>query len=267
MKTATKYLLLSIILVGLISNISNAANKKDDTKLIKEKSFQISAGKNLVVSTSSGDVEITRWDKDEVYVKVWGNKNAEEKFRFDFEANTEQVKIKAERKGGWGWFSNIRLKFEIKVPASFNLNINTSGGDIKIGGVKGDIDLVTSGGDIWGDRFEGNFSATTSGGNVNLFCGNSKINATTSGGDIDLDYTGLNKGIELNTSGGDISIKVPQNFDANINLTTSGGDVECNLPLNNVKKLSDSKVIGEINKGGEKLNAHTSGGDITVSKK
>ncbi len=267
MKIATKYLLISLFLVGLISNLSIAANKKDDIKVIKEKSFPIAAGKNLVVSTSSGDVEITKWDKDEVYVKVWGNENAEEKFRYDFEANSEQVKIKAERKGGWGWFSNIRLKFEIKVPASFNLNVNTAGGDIKIGGVKGNIDLVTSGGDIWGDRFEGNFSATTSGGDVNLYCGNSKIKATTSGGDIDLDYTGLNKGIELSTSGGDISIKVPQIFDAAVDLSTSGGDVECNLPLNNVKKLSDTKIIGEINKGGEKLSAHTSGGDITVNKK
>ncbi len=267
MKTATKYLLLSIFLIGLISNVSNALNKKDDTRLIREKSFPIASGKNLVVSTNSGDVEITRWDKDEVYVKVWGNKNAEEKFRYDFEANNDQVKIKAERKSGWSWFSNIKLKFEIKVPSSFNLNINTAGGDVKIGGVKGDIVLVTSGGDIWGDRFEGNFSATTSGGDINLYCGNSKIKATTSGGDIDLDYTGLNKGIELTTSGGDISIKVPQNFDANVDLATSGGDVECNLPLNNVKKLSDTKIIGEINKGGELIRAHTSGSDITVIKK
>lgn len=267
MKIATKYLLVSILFVAFVTNVSSAVNKKDDTKVIKEKSFPTSAGKNLIVSASSGDVEITRWDKEEVYVKIWGNKNAEEKFRFDFEDNNEQIKIKAEKKDSWSWFSNLKLKFEIKVPASFNLNVNIAGGDIKIGGVKGYIVLVTSGGNIWGDRFEGDFTATTSGGDINLYCANSKINATTSGGDIDLDYTGLNKGIELSTSGGDISVKVPQNFDANINLTTSGGDVECNLPLNNVKKLSDTKIIGEINRGGESLSAHTSGGDIIVNAK
>jgi hypothetical protein len=50
-------------------------------------------------------------------------------------------------------------------------------------------------------------------------------------------------------------------------LSTSGGDVSCSLNMSNVKKSSGSRLIGDLNGGGQKLSAHTSGGDITVSEK
>lgn len=267
MKTLTAYLLIFAFIFGLLINPTLAYSKGDDTKTIHEKSFKISPDKKLVLNTDTGDIQITPWDKSEVYIKVIGNDRAAEKFTYNFNATSEEVTIDVKKKGGWSWFSNIKLKFEIKVPANFNVDANTAGGDIKIGGVKGDITLKTSGGDIWGDRFEGYFVAKTSGGDINLFCNNAKIEANTSGGDIELDYTGVNKGIELKTSGGDINIKVPANFNAKTELRTSGGEVDCNLTLNNVTKLSETKVIGNINSGGAPLIAITSGGDITVYKK
>jgi DUF4097 and DUF4098 domain-containing protein YvlB len=267
MKTLTNYFLMLALIFTLPINYVNAESKKDDKKIIHEKTFKISAGKKLLIDTDTGDIIITPWDKAEVYVKVIGNDNAAEKFDYDFNASAEEIKIVADRKGSWGWFSNINLRFEIKVPANFNIYANTAGGDIKVGGVKGDINLKTSGGDIWGDRVEGIFSAKTSGGDINIFSNNAKIEANTSGGDIEVEYTGVNQGIELKTSGGDIDIKVPSDFNAKAELRTSGGDVECNLTLNNVTKLSETKIDADINKGGKPLIAITSGGDVTVYKK
>lgn len=267
MKLYFKSLLTLLIAVAFTFSYSFASVKGDDKKVIHEKSFNIAAGKKIILNTGTGDIQITPWDKAEVYVKVLGNDNAKEKFDFSFNATSDEVTIEAERKSGWNWFSNISLKFEIKVPANFNIYANTSGGDIKVAGVKGDINLKTSGGDIWGDRFEGNFSAKTSGGDINLFCNNAKIEASTSGGDIELEYTGTNQGIDLKTSGGDIDIKLPADFNAKAELKTSGGDVDCNLTMNEVKKLSETKIDANINKGGKPLIAVSSGGDITVKKK
>lgn len=267
MKVLTIHFLSFLLICGFSVNLSLASTKDSDTKVIHEKSFNISAGKKLFLNTDTGNIQITPWNKSEVYVKVIGNDNAAEKFTYNFNANSEEVNIEVDKKSGWSWFSNIKLRFEIKVPANFNVYANTAGGDIKIGGVKGNLTLKTSGGDIWGDRFEGDFVAKTSGGDINLFCNNAKINASTSGGDIELEYTGLNKSIELKTSGGDIDIKVPQNFNANVDLRTSGGDISCSFKLNDMKKLSETKVIGNINNGGLPLIANTSGGDITVYKK
>ncbi len=267
MKIFAKYLVALTLIFALSLNQTLASSKSDDKKVIKEKTFQIAAGKKINVTCDGGDVVFTPWDKSEVYVKIIGNDKAAEKYDFIFESNSDEITVKAERRSQWNWFSNLSLKIEVKIPSNFNIYTNTSGGDIKVAGVTGGIYLETSGGDIWGDRFEGNFYASTSGGDINLFCNNAKIEASTSGGDITVEYSGKNQGIELSTSGGDIDVRVPPDFDAEAELKTSGGDVDCNLTLNNVKKLSDTKIIGNINKGGNPLIAATSGGDVSVYKK
>ena len=267
MKIFTKYLVALTLIFALSLNNTFASSKHDDKKVIHEKTFNISAGKKLNVNADVGDVIVTVWDKSEVYIKVIGNENTADKFDFTFNGSSDEVTVTVEKKSGWNWFSNISLKIEVKVPKQFNINANTAGGDIKVGGVNGGIYLKTSGGDIWGDRFEGNFFAHTSGGDINLFCSNAKIEANTSGGDIELEYTGVNQGIELKTSGGDIDVRVPADFDAKALLRTSGGDVDCNLVMNNVTKLSETKIDANLNKGGKPLIAETSGGDVSVYKK
>ncbi len=159
------------------------------------------------------------------------------------------------------------MKYEIKVPAKFNIDVSTSGGDIKLGGVNGTAKLHTSGGDVWADRVEGNLDVSTSGGDISLICEGTEIVANTSGGDINLNYSGLNLGIDLTTSGGDIQVELPSDFDASMELSTSGGDVSCNLTMNNVTILSEHKIIADLNNGGMDFSAHTSGGDIDVMKK
>lgn len=240
----------------------------DDLQLIKEKSFNISPGKNLLVEISSGDVKVTYWDKEEVFVKILGDEDAMEKMNFTMEGNEDHVKVIGKRKSSSSsWFSSMDVKVEIKVPAQFNLDISTAGGDIKCGGITGKAELNTSGGDVWADKFSGDLNASTSGGDIFLFCTDTKIVAETSGGDVNLEYEGENKGIDLSTSGGDIEIILSKDFAASMELSTSGGDVSCSLNMSNVKKSSGSRLIGDLNGGGEKLYAHTSGGDITVTEK
>ena len=240
----------------------------DDLQLIKEKSFKILPGKNLYVDLSSGDVKITYWENEEVYVKIFGDEDAMEKMDFTLEGNDEEVKVIGKKTSAISsWFSDIDLEIEIKVPSRFNLDVNTAGGDIKCGGITGTVELNTSGGDVWADKFSGNLTASTSGGDIFLFCRDANIIAETSGGDIKLDYEGENKGVDLSTSGGDIEIKLSKEFKAAVELSTSGGDVSCSLSMSNIAKSSESRLIADLNGGGEKLLAHTSGGDISVTKR
>lgn len=258
-----------------------------DLKVLKERSFKISPGKNLKVEASSGDVAVTSWDKNEVYVKILGNSKAEDKMKFDFYNDEDNVEVIAKREHSFlGWFfSGIRLKIEIKVPINFNEKIktsggdvytknvsgnlyaSTSGGDINLENVNGVFDISTSGGDISAMNFQGKFEASTSGGDINLRGSESSIKASTSGGDIYLDYKGINKGIALSTSGGDIQIRLPENFNASAKMHTSGGDISCDLTANHAKKISSTRFEADLNDGGNPLYAETSGGDIDIIKK
>ena len=268
-----KVFLFNIIVLLLMHTFSACSNHhsnilNDDLNLITEKKFPISPGNDLRIKVSGGDVMITSWDRSEVYIKVLGNDNAKEKLDFIFDNSDSYVTFETESKGSvFNWFSGISLKIEVNVPESFNTGIHTSGGDIKLGGVSGTAKLHTSGGDVWAEKVEGNLDVSTSGGDISLICGDTELIAHTSGGDIDLNYFGPNLGIDLSTSGGDILVELPADFDASMKLSTSGGDVSCNLTLNNATKLSEHKIIADLNNGGMVFTAHTSGGDIDVMKK
>ncbi|MGB5847507.1 MAG: DUF4097 family beta strand repeat-containing protein [Ignavibacteriaceae bacterium] len=258
--------LFSYLFLGAAS--SGAITFADDLKVLHEKTFPINPGKQLKVKTPTGDVEVTYWDESKVYIKILGDDDAEERMSFEFNNDDNLVEIIADKDGSlFSWFSGINLKYEIKVPANFNVDVSTSGGDIKLGGVNGTAKLHTSGGDVWAERVEGNLDVSTSGGDIKLICGGTEIVAHTSGGDINLNYFGPNLGIDLSTSGGDIRVELPADFDASMELSTSGGDVSCNLTMNNATKLSGHKIVADLNNGGMEFNAHTSGGDIDVMKK
>ncbi len=277
-----------------------------EERVIHEKTFNTESGKNFKLSTSSGDVYISTWDKSQVYVKISGNRKAKDKVNFKFENNDDGIEITAKKDSWMNFFSwsGIYLKYEIKVPKNYNAYISTAGGDIKLYDINGEIRLETSGGDVFvkgtegkssistsggdiiaenndgkldvstsgGDirvkAFNGDVSASTSGGDIVLIGKKGRVNASTSGGDISLELLdATNEGIELSTTGGDIQVRVPGSFSANVDLSTTGGDVECDIPLTSKGKISASRIRGEINGGGKLLDCSTTGGDIHLMKR
>ena len=64
----------------------------DDLELIKERSFNISEGKNLIVDVPGGDITVTYWNKETVEVKIFGNEKAYDKMDFDISGDSETVR-------------------------------------------------------------------------------------------------------------------------------------------------------------------------------
>ncbi len=282
------------------SNISYS-----NLKVLQEKTFKTAPGKNFTLKAASGDVYISTNDSPSIYVKILGNEEAKKNITFNFENTNEGVSVEAKSNHGWNLFNlfnGIRLKFEITLPKNYNASVSSSGGDIYLSSLngeivlktsggdvtvknstgkfkvstsggdvdlynaKGDQNLSTSGGDIHSEGFEGNLDASTSGGDIYLKGSNGKIDAGTSGGEVKLIYSGKNFGINLRSSGGDVTAKLPADFNAHADLHTSGGSIDCGFKTMNVEKVSSSKLEGDLNSGGNTLYIRTSGGDITVRK-
>ncbi len=294
---AVTYLLLFITTVSYAGEL----------KLIDEKTFSVGKGEKLELKTAFGDVEITSWNKNEVSVKIYGNKRAEKKLSFNIERTDYGVLVESEKndeiRNWFNWFSGYSLKYEIKVPVEYNTFVKTAGGDVTVSGINGGSELTSSGGDITikdtKDKFvivtsggdigveshsgqlelstsggdvrvtssQGSVKAKTSGGDIVLETADGSIEAKTSGGDIKLNYNGQNKGIELATSGGDIKLRLPSDFSAGAELTTLGGDINIDFKNSRTNKMSSSKFVGELNNGGILLLCKTSGGDIILSEK
>ncbi len=277
----------------------------DDLKIVKEKTFQTKDYQNLSVEVSGANVKIQNWDKQEVYVKIFGNEKAATKLKYNVFQDGDIVRVIIKKKDSfWNWFgSNIKVRVEAFVPAKFNASVTTSGGDITVSGITGGFSFETSGGDINLKNLNGKVKAETSGGDIqltehkgNMFLSTSggditcknvigDVKAETSGGDIEVDqndgrlfaetsggdisilYNGENKGIDASTSGGDITAKFPASFKARVRLETSGGSVKSNFDNAKNIKVKRSELDAEYNGGGPLVKLETSGGDITVYQK
>ncbi len=111
----------------------------------RSKSFPAGKGGTLEVSTSVGDIKIVPWDKNEACIQVDGLDD-EELDRVKMSQSGSVIRV--EYRSRWSSWSG-RVQFTINVPAQFNLDLSTSGGDLTVSGeLSGKIDGTTSGGSI-----------------------------------------------------------------------------------------------------------------------
>jgi hypothetical protein len=239
-----------------------------------------------------------------VVVEVDGSDSRAEKYNVEFkqEGNTIYVTGKVKDRSFFKWHvGNLEARYTINVPKKFNTTVKTSGGDIESKNLIGKADYTTSGGNIEVEKLEGETIASTSGGNVNVrdiignveaetsggnvICENIKgnVDGSTSGGDVEANFidgrvkagtsggnvtikvNGDNKGINAETSGGDIDIFVKEGIGADIDAETTGGSVDCDLPVTVRGKVRDSELHGKLNGGGNSIRASTSGGSIRIT--
>jgi hypothetical protein len=268
--------LVSLLTLGVLL-ASPAVLSAKITRTV-EKNFTVQPGGNLKVRTSGGEIKVLTGPGDTVKVTATERIHADSEARADellqdLELTIEQsgnditAIAKYERSGGWhfGNWPPVNVSFTVVVPAKFNVDLGTSGGDIALQSINGRAHLRTSGGNLKIDRVEGEVDGSTSGGDIVLNEGTANVRLSTSGGNIHVDRAGGEA--DLSTSGGDIVINSVQ---GRLTASTSGGNVKANIkgPLKGDCKLTTSG--GEVSVSVDKdaafdLKARTSGGEVDAA--
>ncbi len=289
-----KKILVLFLMTLVMSSLSIAKKNSDDASDYQSKSFTVQKGGLLTVDVEPGAVRVESWIKDEVYVEAEGiDERHPDRLSMSQSGNNVTVKYKDRRSHS----NNIR--FNIKIPADFNANIQTSGGSIKqisiltgdfqaetqggsieIDHIIGKVEIRTGGGSIKAEKVEGNAEMKTGGGSVDIGLITGILEAKTGGGSITLHETGG----KVNASTGGGSIKA-ENASSWIELSTGGGSVTVRKALYGAKvktgggsvEMEDIAGMVEISTGGGSIqcelnpgstgNSHirTGGGEIELS--
>lgn len=275
-----------------------------DARIVRtvEKSFPVQPGGLLKASTQGGDIEVRTAETNEVNVTARQTIHATtdakadellEKLTLTMEQRGNDMILEAkyeERRFRWSMnWPPVQVDFIVTVPKSFNadlksaaseaqgkadaglfkatinLDLRTSGGDITVGDLQGNVKAHTSGGDLKFARIGGELTGTTSGGDIELVEGSARTKLTTSGGDISIEHA--HGPTEVSTSGGDIRIRSVQEL---ISASTSGGDIHADidgvLKHDTVLSTSGGNVKVKLRPdAGFRLDASTSGGDVDAS--
>jgi len=250
-----------------------------------EKDLKLDSGGRLVVEASTSDVIVTGRPESGAHVVITSKRSdLEDLFSFRFDEEPGAVRIEMRKRGLQLWPKSLQVRMEVQVPTKTSVEIRTGGGDVKVSHLGGDTNLETSGGDVAVSDLAGNLTATTSGGDIKLHDLTGEVKVKTSGGDITLENAGgrveahtsggdVNvafargnaKGGEIETSGGDIKVRVDPAVSLNLDASASSGEVTSNLPLKVTGEISQSRLHATLGSGGETLRVHTNGGSIHFS--
>ncbi|HEY2934799.1 MAG TPA: DUF4097 family beta strand repeat-containing protein [Acidobacteriota bacterium] len=248
-------LFLSLLLAGACSWESAALEAMgwEGIDRTVNRTFQVRPGGKLTVESDLGSIQVKSTSSDRVDVEVIRKVNARDDAEADKilrdldlqitqSGSDVQVRAKLPRHFGWdNWGRHLRLAFNINVPRSFNVDLQTSGGSIGVDDLQGEVRSKTSGGSLRFGHIQGPVHGRTSGGSIHLDSCNGNADVETSGGSIQMgDVEG---DVRADTSGGSIRIARVQ---GTVKAETSGGSIDV------------EEVMGQIQ-------ASTSGGGVSAS--
>jgi hypothetical protein len=244
------------LLVALFS-VMVAIPAKSETENVS-KSFSAESGGKLTIESDQGSIKVVTWAKQKVEVlveKKAGKQRQLDGFKVNFDQKGNDIFVE-----GDGVRNNrVSVKFIIKVPQKFNLDLKTGGGSIEVSDISGEVKVNTSGGNIIiGDVIQGNVEAKTSGGNINVGDVDGNLKVDTSGGNIRLGK--INGKSSIDTSGGNITLR---QGGSDVKAETSGGSIKIG-PVKGKVDVDTSGGSIQIGMADDDVVAKTSGGGINV---
>jgi DUF4097 and DUF4098 domain-containing protein YvlB len=239
---------LPIIAAALLFGASAfAADKDNASESFIRKSFNVAPGGKLTIRADRGSIDVKTGATDKVEIEVTrepGRGAAAdilEKHQVTFNQSGNDVLVEAKMPGmknGWFKGNNLKVHYDVTVPAKYNVNLKSSGGSISVKDLEGEARSETSGGSLKFGQIKGLVFGRTSGGSINVQGATQDVDIETSGGSITVGDAGGN--LIAKTSGGSIHVG---DVKGSVEAETSGGGIEV------------SGAAGPVN-------AHTSGGPI-----
>jgi len=257
---------------GALALMAVAAQASIDNNI--HRNFNVADGGTLVLDADLGDISINPGGAGVSIdvlrkARTTSQSKANDFFRdyevtFAQEGNTIRVKGKYDRPNKWFNFfgDDLDVKYTITVPSRFNVQLATSGGDIHVGDLNGEVRAKTSGGDLDLDRISGVVDARTSGGDVHIDAARSSVTLYTSGGDVSVGDASAT--VSARTSGGDIEVR---RAGGNLIAHTSGGSITIGEARGTIDASTSGGSIEArmAQQPGGDSQLKTSGGGITLS--
>jgi DUF4097 and DUF4098 domain-containing protein YvlB len=231
-----------------------------------EKDLKLAPGGDFRLDTDMGSVTVAASPDAGAHIVITSKrKELEDLLTFRFEEGVASASVVARRKHPTSsWFSSNggSVHYEIRVPAETRLTVDTSGGSIRVSGMRLAAKLETSGGSITVSDLVGDLDGNTSGGSIDLRDIKGQVRVETSGGGIEA--VSVDGPVHAGSSGGSIEL---QKVTGDIDAETSGGGIRIveagGLVRANTSGGSIEASFAKGNSRGGSL--ETSGGGIEVS--
>jgi hypothetical protein len=224
-------------------------------------------GGRLVVRADFGSIVVKPGAKDQMNCQIHlrAYRPSEEEARRYFQAYELSLRtvengdvVLVGRSTQHGEHQGLSVDYHVSVPLKFNLDLDTQGGDLRVGNLDGEFRGRTAGGNISSGDISGPVQVETAGGDITLGNMGQRVEAHTAGGAIHLkDVQG---DTVLETSGGEIVTGV---IKGSVSAKTAGGDIVLRGASGPVRAETAGGQI-QIGQCEGSVKAQTAGGSIRL---
>ncbi len=216
------------------------------------------AGLISVDASQNGGISIKGWDRNDVLVRAQVRAQAptDDQARdlvrqINIQSGGGQVKAYGpthENERDWS------VSYEIFVPSHISANLETVNGGVSVSDVNGNLECKTVNGGLSLHRVGGLVRGHTTNGGVSVELGGDRWDG---------------QGLEVTTTNGGVSLRVPQNYSAQLEAHTSNGGVHlADLPVQSLTHSNrpSHDVSTAIGNGGALLKVTTTNGGVSLTR-
>lgn len=231
------------------------AIKVEHSGEVVTRTIPLAAGGSFSISADVGDVKLTTWDQDAVFIEAKKHLGSrEDKAQLDMEIDTSDashVIVRTKRPEG----SEAHLDYEVKLPRNVIVkHVQTVRGDIELLGVYQQVTAEAVAGDIVAKEFSGVISAKTVNGTINL----------------ELSPPAQPVPMKIESVAGDVTIRFLDGYNADVDVSSLRGAIDhrgSGIELNVKRDFARVTARGRVGQGGPpEIRIQTVTGDIKLSR-
>jgi DUF4097 and DUF4098 domain-containing protein YvlB len=228
-----------------------------------DRTVDVRPGSRVEIDNVNGKVRVSAWDQPQVRIhavkKVHDSDDREimRQLRIDVRQEGSTLEIETahpRRKDDVGFLDflfgnhvNTSVDYEVTVPRTIDLSVETVNGSIVASDVSGEIEVETTNGKIDVARCSGTVDAETTNGSIS----------------VELMQVRAGRGMRFETTNGRINLTLPPNIAANIDASTTNGKIATEIPIT-TQRFSRRSLRGTLNGGGTDIVLRTTNGGIEI---
>ena len=287
--------MIGAALLAAAAPAAEAQRDRDEYAARVDTTVAFSRGGTVELQLVNGEIIVNGWSRDQVRIRATSERSG---LRLDASSGFITLGLRS----GAGHSGDTR--FEVTVPVGTRVRANTTSGDIRITGSKGDVDARTQRGDVALEdvgsnvevsAFSGDVDVTSVAGNLRVSVLSGDVQVRGVGGDVevktvsgeidvrdarsrfvrasstsgDITFEGVidaNGRYELETHSGDVDLTLPSSVGALLTVSTYSGGIESEFPLVLLPGTQgDSKRFNfTLGRGGARITAESFSGDINI---
>lgn len=233
------------------------------------KTYTIVGQPELRIETDDSSVTVRPGDERKIVARVtttgWKIVPGEVEVREYQSGDHVELVVKVPRRIGIS-FNNRSIHVAVEVPRKLRSDIHTGDGNIDVEGITGEMRLRSGDGHIEALAVDGSLHAESGDGHVRVRGRLDMLTLHTGDGGIEADVlpgSRMSSSWRVDTGDGSVTLRLPDNFGADLELHTGDGSISTDLPaLTGVSGRHDKDMRARLNGGGAVFSVRTGDGSI-----